>query len=191
MKYFLIPIILLTFFSCGSVTVTQNFDKTADFKSYKTFCFYPWDTHNDKAVNDYDKQIILMAVKSEMQKKGYIFVKDEGDLIISTFVILQGKTETQAYTNHYGGYAGYGGGWNYYGSPWAYGYGMGTYSTTTVTSRDYVEGNLLFDVFDFQQKKLIWQGIGSGEVNPDFSNRDRNIEKAVSHIFRRYPMAKK
>lgn len=191
MKYFLLPAILLMVFSCSTVRVTQNFDKEVDFKSFKTFSFYPWDKHNDKVVNEYDKEIILNSVKLQLEKKGYTYVEKDGELVVSTFVILQEKTMNQAYTNHYGGWAGYGSGWDYNAS-WAYGYGWGgpAYTTTTVSSRDYVEGTLLIDIFKLEGKKLIWQGIGSGEVNPDFSKRDKNLPKAVAHMFRRFPATK-
>ncbi len=192
MKKLLIPVMLLFLFSCSSLQVTNNYDKNVDFKSFTTFSLYPWDKQNDSLINDYDKQTIINSVKNEMTRRGYQYVEKNGELIVSMFVILKNKTEYQAYTNHYGGYAGYGGGWGYYGAPWAYGYGWGPgYSSTTVTSRDYVQGSLLIDIFELEGKKLIWQGIGTGEVDDDLATRDKNLPKNISHIFRRYPIPKK
>ncbi len=193
MKYLLVPAIMIMLFSCSSVKVTNNFDKGVDFKSFKTFSFYPWDKHNDELVSEYDKRLILNSIKSTLEKKGYSYLEKDGDLIISTFVMLQEKTMNQAYTNHYGGWAGYGSGWDY-GATWSYGYGYWggpAYTTSTISSRDYVEGTLIFDVFRLDEKKLVWQGVGVGEVNPDFSKRDKNIPRAIGHIFRRFPVSKK
>lgn len=193
MKNILFASIMLLLFSCSSVKVTNNFDKTVNFSEFTTFSLYPWDKHNDEVVNAYDRQLIINSIKSTMTKKGYTYKEKGGDLIISTFVLIQEKTMNQAYTNHYGGWAGYGGGWSY-GAPWSYGYGYWggpAYTTATISSRDYVEGTLIFDVFRLDKKKLVWQGVGIGEVNPDFNKRDKNLPKAVSHIFRRFPAAAK
>ncbi|PLX13685.1 MAG: DUF4136 domain-containing protein [Marinilabiliales bacterium] len=194
MKNILIVSILLALISsCNTVKVTNNFDKDVNFKEFSTFSFYPWDKHNDEIISEYDKNLILNSIKSTMEKKGYVYKEEKGDLIISTFVLLQEKTMNQAYTNHYGGWAGYGSGWDY-GATWSYGYGYWggpAYTTSTITSRDYVEGTLIFDVFRLDQKKLVWQGVGVGEVNPDFNKRDKNLPKAISHIFRRFPTAAK
>ncbi len=189
MKYLLLPALLLMMYSCSTVKVTSNFDKEVDFKSYKTFSLFPWDPHNEQVVNEYDKLLIEGAIKDEMTKRGLKYIEKNGDLIISTFVVLEEKTMSQAYTNHYGGFAGYGSGWDYRGYDWAYGYGWGgpAYTTVPVSSREYVQGTLLIDVFQLKGKKLVWQGIGSGEVKEDFSKRDKNLPAAIGHMFRKFP----
>ncbi|MFA5417305.1 MAG: DUF4136 domain-containing protein [Bacteroidales bacterium] len=192
MKKILIPLLIVFLYSCSSLQVTNNYDKDVDFKSFKTFSLYPWDRHNDSVINAYDRQTIETAVINEMERRGYQHIEKNGELIVSMFVILKNKTDYEAYTNHYGGYAGYGGGWGFYGSPWAYGYGWGPgFNSTTVTSRDYVQGTLLIDIFQLSGKKLIWQGIGTDEVDENLATRDRNLPKNVSHIFRRFPIPKK
>ena len=193
MRKILIPVLVIFLISCSGLQVTNNWDKLINFAEFKTYSMYPWDEQNNKLINDYDKQTIIMSVKSEMERRGYQFVEKGGELIVSTFVTLQNKTDYQAYTNHYGGYAGYGGGWGYYGSPWAYGYGWGPGyygGTTTVRAVNYVQGTLIIDIFEMANKKLIWQGIGSGEVDDDPATRDRNLPKSISHIFRRFPIPK-
>jgi len=189
MKYLLLPALLLMMYSCSTVKVQSNFDKETDFKSYNTFSLFPWDPHNDQVVNEYDKLIIENSIKEQLLKRGLKHVEKDGDLIVSTFVLLQEKTMSQAYTNHYGGFAGYGSGWDYYGSSWAYGYGWGgpAYTTVPVSSREYVEGTLLIDIFQLKGKKLIWQGIGTGEVKEDFSKRDKTLPASIGHIFRKFP----
>ncbi len=194
MKKLLIPVILIFLYSCSSLEVTNNWDKEFDFKSVKTYSMYPWDKHNDSMINDYDKETIVLAVKDEMDRRGYKYVEKNGDLIVSVYVTLNNKTDYQAYTNHYGGYAGYGGGWGYYGSPWAfgYGYGPGYYGgATTVTAVNYTQGTLVIDIFELKNKKLVWQGIGTKTVETDLAIRDKTLPKNISHIFRRFPVAKK
>ncbi len=190
--YILILLPALFLLSCGSLDVTNNWDKQVDFKSFETYSLYPWDKQNDQAINEIDKNNIINSVKSEMDRRGYTYKEKGGDLVVSIFIALQNKTSYQAYTNHYGGWAGYGGGWGYYGPGWSYGYGWGPgYSHTTVTKHDYLDGTLVIDIFSATDKKLIWQGIGNGEVEPDPARRDKRLPKSISHIFRRYPIPKK
>lgn len=178
--------------SCSTLNVTNDWDKEVDFNSFKSFSMYPWDKQNNQAINDYDKNNIINSVISEMQLRGYEYKEKGGELVVSLFVAIQNKTSYQAYTNHYGGWAGYGGGWGYYSPGWAYGYGYGPgYSSTQVTTREYEDGTLVIDIFSAADKKLIWQGIGNGEVEQDPGKRDKKLPKSISHIFRRYPIPKK
>lgn len=191
MKKFIIPVIVLLISSCTGVKITNNWDKEVDFKEFKTYSFYPWDIHNDQIVNDYDKQTILMAIKLEMDGRGYKQVDKGGELVVSTFVIVEDRTSYQAYTNHYAGYAGYGGGWGYGMGMGYYGYGYGAYSPYTVYSTDYQQGTLLIDIFRLSDKRLIWQGIGTGEMTTDMDKRDRKLPMTIGQIFRRYPVSKR
>lgn len=93
----------------------------------------------------------------------------------------------QAYTNHYGGFAGNNSGYDYYGSSWAYGYGGQAYTTTAVSGRDFVQGTLIIDIFRLTDKKLVWQGIGSGEVHENVNKREKNIPKAIGYMFQKFP----
>ncbi|RLD43308.1 MAG: DUF4136 domain-containing protein [Bacteroidetes bacterium] len=186
-KLFPIFIIALMLSSCSSLEVLYDYDKSVDFTKFKTFSFYPWDYKNGFQLNDYDRQTILNAIRSSMESNGYKYVKDGGEMVVSIFITLEGKVSYTAYTDHYGGWAGYGGGWGYAG--YGYGYGMG-YSTTNVSRRNYNEGSLIIDVFSAADKKLIWQGIGTDEVEQDMDARDRNLPKKVAKVMDRFPDSK-
>lgn len=182
----LIFIFLLFLASCSSLKVYTDSDKTVDFSQFKTFSLYPWDYKHGYQINDYDKGTILNAIKTEMSAKGYKFQKEGSDLVISIFITLDNKTSYTAYTDHYGGWAGFGGGWGYSGFGYGYGYGPG-FSTTTVTENNYQEGTLIIDIFNAADKKLIWQGIGSKEVQTDLDKRDQQLPKNVAKILANFP----
>ncbi len=189
-KFISIFTIVLFMSSCSSLDVIYDMDQKVDFKQFKTFSFYPWDYKNGYQINEYDKGTIMIAIQDQMEKKGYTYQKEGGDMVISIFVTLQGKTSYEAYNNHYGGWAGYGGGWGYSGFGYGYGYGPG-YSNTTVTQYNYTEGTLIIDVFSVASKKLIWQGIGSRQVEPNLEKRDRKLPNNVAQMLIHFPVSKK
>lgn len=181
---FMVFVLMLS--SCSSLKVQTDYDKTVDFKQFSSFSLYPWDYKHGYQLNDYDKGTILNTIKTEMAEKGYTLVKEGGDLVISIFITLDDITSYTAYTDHYGGWAGYGGGWGYSG----FGYGYG-FSTTTVTENKYQEGTLIIDIFNAADKKLVWQGIGSKEVQTDLDKRDKELPKNVGRILASFPQANK
>jgi hypothetical protein len=105
--------------------------------------------------------------------------------MIGFHVVVETKTGTTSYTDHYGGMGYYGGGFGYgYGYP----YGGGQ-STTTTSTYTYVVGTVIIDQYDSQSKKLMWEGVAQGEVDGDRSNREDNIKNDMSRMFQNYPRA--
>jgi hypothetical protein len=175
------------FSSCSDgITVTSDFDKSVDFKNYKTFGFMPWPQENDAVINEFDKQRIVEAMKAEFIARGMTEVPGpSGDIAVNVFITAELKTETQAYTNYYNN------GYGYYYSPYR-GMGGGGTSTTTVRDVDYVVGTVIIDVFEVAGKKLVWQGIGQGVVDesPNTKKKDENVDYAIYKIMAPYPVAK-
>lgn len=167
----------------SSIRVSTDYDKEADFSSYKTFGFYKWEQDSDKLLTRFDRERIEQSTKAELEKRGYTFTEGVGDMTVSLFVVLEQKTSRQAYTNHYGG--GYGGYYDWdYGPGW--GWGAGT-STTTYTETDYIDGTLIIDILDSKQRKLIWQGVGAGTVDEDAENRASKLPGEIAQIFAQFP----
>jgi len=167
--------LLIIVSSCSSVRVASDYDKNANFNSYKTFAFFK--TGIDKAeISDLDKRRILRAIETEMVAKGFTKSKDP-DLLISIFT--KERQEVNLWNNGFGGF-GYGWGWGW--SPFWGGNFNNNVSTTT-------QGSLYIDLIDAKKKELIWQGKGSGYLR-SASNVDRKIErirKFVQEIMMEYP----
>lgn len=183
-RYVLFTPLFLALAACSSLKVTSDYDKTADFTKYKTFNYYGWQEDSDKILNRFDKERIEEAFGAEFKKRGITFTESGGDAIVSLFIVVDQKTQTTAYTDHYGGmygsrYGGYGyGGWGMAGGA----------STTTYSESDYLVGTLVCDVFDADTKQLIWQSIGSGTVDDNPNSREKNIPKVVAKIMYQYPV---
>jgi len=167
-------------FGCSTLQVSSDYDKNVDFTEFKTFSYYGWAKGSDEVLNSFAKERIEKATKAELEKRGMRYVEKGGDAVVSLFVVIDQKTSTTAYTNHYN--------MGPYGYTYGWGWGMG-YSTTTYHDYDYKVGTLVIDVLSSKAKKLVWQGVGSGTVDENPGNRDKGINRAVAKIMQTYPLA--
>jgi hypothetical protein len=177
----------LLFASCSSVKFTADYDGDVDFTQHKTLSYYGWTEESDKILNKFEKERIEKAFGDEFEKRGFTLAERDGDIIVSLFIVVDQKKGATAYTNHYGGggpygyYGGYG-----YGAGW--GWGMG-YSSTSYQEYDYYVGTLVCDVFDSSTKKLIWQGVITGEIDDNPKTRERNMPRVIKELMKKYPVA--
>ncbi|PLX13684.1 MAG: DUF4136 domain-containing protein [Marinilabiliales bacterium] len=178
MKKLLIPLILIFVYSCSTISVTSDYDKEVNFSDYKTFSFLKWREDNSRFLTPFDKARLENAVKEQMNERNYSYQETGGDLAVSIFIILEEKTSYNSYTDYYGGY-GY-----YHRAPW----GWGGPARTTVSSYNYTQGTIIFNIFDAKEKKLIWQGTAIGELDDNPATRERNIPKVVKEVFNNYPI---
>lgn len=175
----------LILFSCSSIKVVSDSDKTIDFSKYKTLEYYGWAANSDSIMNRFDKERIEKAFGVEFEKRGFTLAeKGQGDMIVSLHIITKDKTQKTATTNNSGMYGGYGG---YYGYGPGYGYGSG-YSTTTVQEYDYTVGTLIVSVYDAKEKVLIWEAAGSGTIHENPKKREKGIPNSVTQIMYKYPV---
>jgi len=165
--------------SCTSgMDVATDFDRSVDFAKYKTFQLLPWDEELKEAMSMNTMSLIDEAIKKEMILKGYTFVSQGADMVVSTYIHIDEKTGVTAYNNYYGspGYGYYGGfGYGYGG----YGYGGVGYTTTTYQEYTIMVGSLIIDVYDQAEKKLVWQGVGTDELS---EKREKNVKKTPSYV---------
>jgi hypothetical protein len=176
----IIPIIiaLALTMSCSSTKVSMDYDREANFASYKTYAFTP--EANDLPVNDLNKKRIMDAVSEQLAAKGFT-KSDQPDVWIDLKLAAEKKQSATATSSP-----------SYYGAGYRYGWGGG-FSTTTINVENYVEGTLFVDMIDVSKKQLVWQGRAVRTIDPDTSaeKRESNINYAVKQIFTKYPPAKK
>ncbi len=183
LKTFSLIALLIVVTSCSSVRVSTDYDKKADFNSFKTFAFFK--TGIDKAeINDIDKRRILRAIEAELLAKG--FTKSENpDILISIFT--KSNQRVDVYNNAWGmgawGWGGWGpwgwGGWGL-GPGWGWGWNQPMVSTNT-------EGVLFVDLINAKEKELVWQGMGTGFLTKNIEKKEERIKEFVSKIMEQYP----
>ncbi len=166
---------IILFYSCASINVTSDYDKTVDFNQYKTFAFHK--SGIDKVeISDLDKKRILKAIDESLSAKGLI-KQENPDILVNIFT----KSREQVDVNTFNAGWGYGWGWGW--SPWMY-------NNRTSVSRS-TEGTLYIDLIDAKKKELIWQGEGNGNLPKSVDKKDEQIKKMVSKILDQYPPQKK
>lgn len=167
-----VVVLLLLLSSCSSVRVAADYDKNADFNSYKTFAFFK--TGIDKAqISDLDKRRILRAIETEMLAKG--FTKSETpDVLVSIFT--KERKDYNVWNNGFGGF-GYGWGWQPF-----FGSNINNVSTS-------IQGSLYVDLIDANKKELVWQGKGSGFLRStsNIEKKEARIKQFVAEIMTKYP----
>ena len=177
--------------SCSSgMDVVTDYDKSADFATYKTFQLLPWDDDLQELMSMSGQSAIDEAIKNELRIKGYTYVEKGADMVVSTYVHFDEKQGVTAYNNYYGT-----GGYGYYGG-FGYGYGGGYggggvgYATTTYQEYTIKLGSLIIDVYDQAERKLVWQGIGTDELSDKRAKNQKKIPSYVRQVLYDFPKKK-
>lgn len=192
MKKFILPLFTLVLIfvlgACNPWKYVGEYDHKADFSSYKTFGLLNWEKSNDNEVDQEVKQYILLAIKKELEERGYTYQKGEADLMVSVYIIVNQETSYSAYLNQYAGYGGYAAVAVGTGGVGVVGYGVDTYPFSTV-SHDYEEGAFVVDLLDRKEKKIVWQGLAKGRVGTEKPTQMK-VEDRVNRLFYTMPVKK-
>ncbi len=153
--------------------VHYNYNRGANFKSYKT---YKWvdlaDGVSDQLIDDSIKR----AMDEQLAQKGLTKVDGDkdADLEIGYHAIITAER-----------------GINLSGSRWGSGGGLGGWSDASVQGQTSTipVGTLLVDIFDPSAKQLVWRGDASGviELKKDPDKNYKKLQKAMAKLFKNYP----
>ena len=172
-KYLIVAAIMMIMLAgCSGIRVTTDYDHKADFGKYKTFNF---SKEVDKVkLNDLNRRRLKDDITAQMAARGYQIAASP-DLLVNVFIKGTTKITANAFTN------GFGGGFGYWRG------GFGGYSSTYVDVNKYTEGTMFIDLIDVPEKKMVWEGIAEGMVNPRENTREKNLNKVVTKIFKEFP----
>jgi hypothetical protein len=156
---------------CSTITVSTDYDRTADFAAYSTFELRSGESIKNRLM----RERIEAALARELEARGLTRAAGRPDLWVSTHVRM--SNEKQIDTTRFG----YGWGrWGYWG---------GGMATTRV--RKVPVGTLIVDLVDAREKQLVWQGVASDAIDPGASaeERDRIVNAMVAKMLADYPPA--
>jgi hypothetical protein len=181
-SYIMAVVLLMVAGSCAVTDV----DRSANFKSYRTFA---WGESEVKVENPvYDSDLITKRIRNtvekEFSKRGIRMDKKDPDFLVSYRTFTQQKQEVSG-----GSYYGYG----YpffpmrfypYGFGWGFPYGAWG---NPPRERYYTEGTLIIDITDKKTDELVWRGTVKGNVD-DIADLQKQIAKGVKAIMKKYPV---
>ncbi len=157
--------------------VYVDFDRNADFESYKSYAWLPSEgtsvADTDTLMHTRIQNEIELALSTNLAR-----VSENPDLLVTYHT--NEKEELQLSTTSMG--YGYGAGWGW--SPYwggAYGGGM---STTTAST--YTRGTLIIDIIDAKQKNVIWRGSAEATVPSNPRKGEKLISKAIAKITKKW-----
>src|SRR5271170_2529764 len=149
--------------------VQTSYDHTADFSSYKTYCWSP-----KTASTSLWDQRVEEAVSSSLAAKGLTQVPSGGELAIFATDSSQERQKLVTFCN--GTRGGWGGG----------GFGGGPFCDAATTTKTYTVDTLAVGILDPNSGALLWRAsltdTLAGDSNAQNRNLDRDIEKLFSHF---------
>ncbi len=168
----------------------------SDLASYKSFEIQQIEQDKlPKNVDDTDIIRLYRALATELEKRGYTFVKSGGDLTmhlgLSKKQHVETTSNTTGFVNGVGapGYRNNGswGGYNYYGAtPYVHGY----YGTTTSSSELVTDGILIVDLVDNSDKNHVFCAQISANIDGEqlILKDNEKLAKAAAKVFKKFPL---
>ena len=169
--------------ACSSgLTVRSDIDPNVNFSQYTTFNFFePMGIeggYNSPIFGEHFRA----SIGNEMKSRGYR-TADRPDLLINVTIRSDDKVRMRSYTSPYmsGAYYNRPGG-AYGGSAIGVGVSAGTRATKTT------EASVFIDFVDFEQHRVVWQGVAVVDVNDKVATQLRDaIYTAVDRVLAEYP----
>lgn len=160
----------LLVFSCASVRVNYDYEKTADFKSYKTYNYYD---NMDMGMSELDGKRLLDALDAGLQAKG-LTLSDSPDFLIN----IKSSTFQEDRRNNVG--VGVGGGGGHVGG----GISLGIPVGQAKINRD-----ILFEFINENKMGLFWQAQTESAFHPNAkpAERENQFKTIVEKVLSGYP----
>ena len=160
--------VLLTLLAgCAGLEVKTDHDREVDFAAYETFVLAPPPDESAELPN-YRASLgrkMLERIATALEASGLRQVEgDDYDLFVNMNIGSKSRTGIQGY-----------------GSDRRFPAGR-----QTAYEAHYVIGRLVVDLFDRRQKKVVWHGYASTDID-DYTDVEHTALDAVSRIMARYP----
>ena len=157
--------------------VHYNYDRSANFGSYKT---YQWVEIPGGAVPDQlVDQAIMRAADEQLRQRGLTKVESNADLYVGYQVVINREKSVSLWGT--GGDWGPWGGWG----PW----GRGDIHSVQGQTSTVPVGILLIDLYDVGRKQLVWRGdaVKTITLKTDPDKNYKNLQKVMTKLFKNYP----
>jgi hypothetical protein len=162
----LIMATVLLFGTAARATVITDYDRHANFPSYKTYSWARVDTPDSMWT-----QRIKSAVDSQLSAKGWKQVDSGGDVVIRAFGGVAPAQDVHVTGDVLGGPGWFGGG----------------FGDATATKNTNAVGALVIEMFDASSKNMVWRGFSDDTLSTNSDKSVRNLNKDVEKMFKKSP----
>ncbi|WCO00978.1 DUF4136 domain-containing protein [Psychroserpens ponticola] len=170
MKYFSILLVLLIATSCAPVRVNYDYEKTTDFKAYKTYNYY---ANLDTGLSELDTKRLLDALDNALQTNGYT-LSETPDF----FIDIKSNEYQEAARNNVG--VGLGGTGGRVGGGVSIGIPVG---------QNKLNRQIIFEFVDENKNGLFWQAVSESSYSPKASpeKREAIFKSIVAKVLEGFP----
>ncbi|MBR9854558.1 MAG: DUF4136 domain-containing protein [Algicola sp.] len=170
MRKLLSMLLVLMLFSCSSVRVNYDYDKTVDFLNYSTYNYY---ADMQSGLGQLDERRLLSALDSTLQARGYRLAEEP-----ELFINIISDEYRGAPNNNIG--VGIGGTGRNVGGGISVGLPLGGPT---------LQRSIQFDLVDAQRDALVWQARAESGLrdNASPSVREAKLKALVKKVFSKFP----
>jgi hypothetical protein len=164
--------------ACSTEQAVQTDQRSnVDFTAYKTYNFMDEMARNDSTAQGEGTGVfeVKRAVAREMESRGYQRAA-QPDLWVNIGIITQQKAQTRETNYRFDGAPQYIGQRNYH------------WQAQDVVVGQYQQGTATVDIVDAARKEQLWQGTTTSILSKKTDKSDRQIDEAVTAIFKKYPV---
>lgn len=161
MKYISILLVFLFVSSCAPIRVTYDYEKTTDFKIYKTYNYY---ANVNTGLSELDTKRLLDALDNALQANGYTLSQTP-----DFFIDIKSSEYQEAARNNVGvGLGGTGGNIG------------GGISIGIPVGQNKLNRQIIFEFVDENSTGLFWQAVSESSYSPNASPEKREaLYKAI------------
>jgi Domain of unknown function (DUF4136) len=150
-------------------SVTYDYDKAADFSTFKTYAWVRGTNVPDELIH----QRVVGSIDTQLAAKGLIKAADAAtaDVLVAYHASFDKDLQITGFSSGWGPYR------------------FGGARSGTARAEEILVGTLVVDVVHARTKTIVWRGTAVKDVNVKASpeKRDKNIAKAAEKLFKHFP----
>ncbi|MCB0382017.1 MAG: DUF4136 domain-containing protein [Psychroserpens sp.] len=170
MKYFSIVMVFLFVSSCAPVRVNYDYEKTTDFKAYKTYNYY---ADLNTGLSELDTKRLLDALDDALESKGFLLAESP-----DFFIDIKSSEYQETSRNNVG--VGLGGTGRNVGGGISIGIPVG---------QQKLNRQIIFEFVDEHKTGLFWQAVSESSYSPNATpeKREALFKAIVAKVLNGFP----
>jgi hypothetical protein len=160
--------------------VHVDYDRAADFPSFKSFAWKDVKAGSLEGSNDLVHTRIVKAIENQLAQAGLAESESAPDLLVTYHASTKQDVRVDTTMYNYG----YGSSWYwdpYWGSTYGSGFATGTSQVVT-----YTRGTLVVDIIDAKTSKLVFRGVAEDIVPDSPSKAEKLIYKCIEKMAKQF-----